>query len=80
MTLFNNPALPGSLDADLTNAWIHAHGLLLGLSKHAPIAKVLVEKGLLPHHMNELCTLRMNEVNWVRSDTMYQKLVEFVVF
>ena len=47
-------------------AWVHVHGLLLGLSKYLSFATLVVEKGLLDYHMKELRVLRMNEVNWVR--------------
>lgn len=55
-----------NITSSLTMAWVHVHGLLLGLSKYPSFATLVVEKGLLDYHMKELRVLRMNEVNWVR--------------
>ena len=58
-------ALPQELTHDVANAWLFSHGFLLGLTKHHPIAKLVVENGLLPHIIDELQRLRLTEVNWV---------------
>ena len=54
-------------DEYLSKAWVLAHGLMVGLSRHKAIVELMLEKGLLQYHMKELRALRVTEpVNhWV---------------
>ena len=54
------------IDHDLSEAWVFAHGLVLGLSRHKEVVEVIMKKGLLPYHIKELRALRTaKKFDWV---------------
>lgn len=53
------------IDSNLSQMWVFAHGVVLGLSKDHNVAELIVKKGLLPYHIRELKVQRMISIDKV---------------